>query len=212
MSKPIRANSTNEKLVTERRNQIIRSAIKLFNKKGFDGTGMRDIARACRMTSANIYNYIGGKEDIIRLILENGHDQSYRFVTEAEAGLVKLNAVEAMINAVALFFRHINDMRPGVTFLYRGIASFREDIRASVLKIEADETEVFEKIIIKGCRNGEFEAEDVRLWADNIILLGQMWAVKYGIFEKRYDIEEYIRLQTTNILRQLSPGNRHTFG
>ena len=76
MSTAIKANSSNAKLVQERRDQILRSAIRLFNKKGFDGTSMRDIARACRMTSANIYNYISGKEDIIRLILEAGHEQS----------------------------------------------------------------------------------------------------------------------------------------
>ncbi len=203
MSTAIKANSSNEKLVQERRDQIFRNAIRLFNKKGFDGTSMRDIARACRMTSANIYNYISGKEDIIRLILEAGHEQSYRFIAEAEEGLVKLAAVEALKNAVALFFRHIDNNRQGVTFLYRGMASFKEDIRSSVLKVEADETEVFEKIINRGSLEGDFAVDDARLLADNIILLGQMWAVKHGLFEKRYTIEGYINLQTGNITAQL---------
>jgi AcrR family transcriptional regulator len=203
MSTVIKANSSNQKLVQERRNQIIRCAIRLFNKRGFDGTSMRDIARACRMTSANIYNYISGKEDIIRLILEEGHLQSYQFIREAEEGLAKLSPVDALINAVALFFRHIEKSRPGVTFLYRGIASFKEDIRSSVLKVEADETAVFERIIDKGRLEEGFAVADARLLADNIISLGQMWAVKHGIFERRYTIEEYIRLQTGIILVQL---------
>jgi AcrR family transcriptional regulator len=208
MSTAIKANSSNEKLVQERRDQILRSAIRLFNKKGFDGTSMRDIARACRMTSANIYNYISGKEDIIRLILEAGHEQSYRFIAEAEAGLGKLAAVEALKNAVALFFRHIDKNRPGVTFLYRGMASFKEDIRSSVLKVEADETEVFEKIINRGSIEGDFAVDDARLLADNIISLGQMWAVKHGLFEKRYTIEGYINMQTSNITAQLRRNSR----
>ncbi len=208
MSTAIKANSSNEKLVQERRDQILRSAIRLFNKKGFDGTSMRDIARACRMTSANIYNYISGKEDIIRLILEAGHEQSYRFIAEAEAGLGKLAAVEALKNAVALFFRHIDKNRPGVTFLYRGMASFKEDIRSSVLKVEADETEVFEKIINRGSIEGDFAVDDARLLADNIISLGQMWAVKHGLFERRYTIEGYINMQTSNITAQLRRDSR----
>ena len=208
MSTAIKANSSNEKLVQERRDQILRSAIRLFNKKGFDGTSMRDIARACRMTSANIYNYISGKEDIIRLILEAGHEQSCRFIAEAEAGLGKLAAVEALKNAVALFFRHIDKNRQGVTFLYRGMASFKEDIRSSVLKVEADETEVFEKIINRGSIEGDFAVDDARLLADNIISLGQMWAVKHGLFERRYTIEGYINMQTSNITAQLRRDSR----
>lgn len=206
MSTGIKSNSSNEKLVRERREQILKSAIRLFNKKGFDGTSMRDIARACRMTSANIYNYIGSKEDIIRLILDAGHEQSYRFIGEAERGLSELDPAGALTNAVALFFRHIDKNRQGVTFLYRGIASFREDIRSLILKVEAEETAVFEKIVSSGISAGAFSAGDAGLLADNIILLGQMWAVKHGLLEKRYTIEGYIALQTGNILSQLGVG------
>ena len=120
----------------------------------------------------------------------------------------KLAAVEALKNAVALFFRHIDKNRPGVTFLYRGMASFKEDIRSSVLKVEADETEVFEKIINRGSIEGDFAVDDARLLADNIISLGQMWAVKHGLFEKRYTIEGYINMQTSNITAQLRRNSR----
>ncbi len=203
MSKNIRTYSTNEKLVEERRSQIIRCAVKLFNKKGFDGTSMRDIAHACKMTSANIYNYIEGKDDIIRLIMEGGHVRSYQFIREANEGLERLGVIEALKNAISLFFRHIDGARAGVTFLYRGIASFRDDIRAQVLKVEADETAVFENILHKGCASGEFEVNGARLLADNIISLGQMWAVKHGMLGGRYTIDEYTRVQTNSILRQI---------
>lgn len=212
MSKAIRSNSSNEKLVSERRNRIIRSAIRLFNKKGFDGTSVRDIARNCRMTSANLYNYIGGKEDIIQLIMEEGHRRSQNFIHNAVCGLNRLCQAEALIYSMALFFRHIDEGRAIVTFLYRGIASFQEDVRVSALKMESSETEIFTNIITKGCEEGVFETDDARLIADSIISLGQMWAVKHSIFEKRYTVETYIQLQTANILKQLSASEEKTGG
>jgi AcrR family transcriptional regulator len=203
-SKSIRTFSSNEKLVEERREQIIKCAIKIFNKKGFDGTSMRDIAAACRMTSANLYNYIAEKDDIICLIMKDGNDESYNFIAQADEALQKMGPAQALVRAIELFFRHIDNRRAGVTFLYRGIASFKNGIRSSVLEVEADETAAFQRILDKGCKEKEFVIGDTRLVADNIISLGQMWAVKHGILEKRYTIDTYIKLQTGSILRQVS--------
>jgi len=202
-SKSIRTFSSNEKLVEERREQIIKCAIKLFNKKGFDGTSMRDIAAACRMTSANLYNYIAEKDDIIRLIMKDGNEESYSFIEQADKALEQMGPKQALVKAIGLFFRHIDNRRAGVTFLYRGIASFKNGIRTSVLAVEEDETAAFQRILDRGCRTKEFAVADTRLVADSIVSLGQMWAVKHGIFEKRYGIDEYIKLQTDNILRQV---------
>ena len=205
-SKCIRTFSSNEKLVEERRDQIIRCAIKIFNRKGFDGTSMRDIAAACGMTSANLYNYIAEKDDIIRLIMKDGNDESYNFIAQADSALKTMGPAQALVKAIELFYRHIDNRRAGVTFLYRGIASFKNGIRSSVLEVEADETSAFQRILDKGCKEKEFIAGDTRLVADNIISLGQMWAVKHGILEKRYSIDTYIKLQTESILRQVRSG------
>jgi AcrR family transcriptional regulator len=204
-SKGIRAFSSNEKLVEERREQIIRSAIRLFNKKGFDGTRMRDIAAACKMTSANLYNYIAEKDDIIRMVMEKGRNESYAFIRRVEAELENLDVLEVLIKAIDMFFRHIDCNRAGVTFLYRGIASFKNGIRSQVIAVEADETDIFDRILKKGCVEGKFKIEDTRILADNIVTLGQMWAVKHGVLSRRYTIDDYIRLQTAVVLKQIYP-------
>lgn len=202
-SKGIRTFSSNEKLVEERREQIIRCAIRLFNKKGFDGTTMRDIAAACGMTSANLYNYIAEKDDIIRLIVEEGRAQSRAFIRRIRDELEKEDPLQVLVKAVDIFFRHIDSNRSEVTFLYRGIASFKNGIRSEVLAVEAGETDIFQEILDRGCGDGCFDLEDTRIVADSIITLGQMWAVKHGVLSRRYSIDDYIRLQTENLLRQV---------
>lgn len=202
-SKNIRTYSNNEKLVEERREQIIRCAMRLFNKKGFDGTSMRDLASACKMTSANLYNYIAEKDDIIHLIMQQGDATSHEFIREADATLKSLGPEKALVRTIEQYFRLIDNSRAGVTFLYRGIAAFKEGIREGVITREADETSAFQRILEKGCREKVFAVDDTRLVADNIVSLGQMWAVKHGNFEKRYTIEDHIRLQTEGVLKQV---------
>jgi AcrR family transcriptional regulator len=202
-SKSIRTYSNNEKLVEERRDQIIKCAIRQFNKKGFDGTSMRDIAAACHMTSANLYNYIAEKDDIIHLIMRGGIEGTQAFIQKSDEALQSMKPRQALVRVIDLFYRYIDSSRAGVTFLYRGIAALKDGVRESVIAREADEISAFQRILDKGCREKEFVVGDTRIVADNIVSLGQMWAVKHGTFEKRYTIDEYIKLQTDHILKQV---------
>ena len=48
-----------------RRAQILRRAAGAFRRRGFHGTGMRDIARALGMTPGALYYYFRGKRDLL---------------------------------------------------------------------------------------------------------------------------------------------------
>ena len=80
----IRSTSDNEQLVQEKRDQIVKNAVRLFAKKGMERTSMKDIGKACGMTSANLYNYIGKKEDLVTLVIQTNYSQFYKqFINEA---------------------------------------------------------------------------------------------------------------------------------
>jgi AcrR family transcriptional regulator len=57
-------------LIRDRREQLIRAAIKVFGEKGFHQTTVRDIGRAARLTQGTIYNYVRSKEDILFLVCD----------------------------------------------------------------------------------------------------------------------------------------------
>jgi AcrR family transcriptional regulator len=44
--------------------RIISAAETLFNKQGFDGASMRDIAAAAEMQAASVYYYFESKEEL----------------------------------------------------------------------------------------------------------------------------------------------------
>ena len=52
------------------RYQILTAAEKLFHKKGFTGTSMREIAADSNIGLGNIYNYFKNKDDIFRAIVQ----------------------------------------------------------------------------------------------------------------------------------------------
>ena len=51
----------------KRRLLIVKKATRLFIKKGYAQTTMRDIAGATNINLGNLYNYIASKEDILCL-------------------------------------------------------------------------------------------------------------------------------------------------
>ena len=53
---------------------ILRSALKLFSTVGYHGASMRDIARAARVSTGNVYHQFPDKESIFRELLEEYWD------------------------------------------------------------------------------------------------------------------------------------------
>ena len=59
----------NQDLISRRHAQICDVALKLFSRKGFHRTSVREIARGCGLGIGTLYSYIKTKEDILYLCL-----------------------------------------------------------------------------------------------------------------------------------------------
>jgi AcrR family transcriptional regulator len=199
----IRTYSPDDRLVAERREQIVRSAVRLMAKKGFNSTGVREIARACNMTIGNLYHYIGKKEDIIFLILEYGLELNRLFVEHTTEDMEKYGALEAFIRAIGRYIRHVDSTAEFTDMLYKELRSFKPCNRKAVMESEMAIIGAFENILRRGCEDGVFEVADIRLAAGNIVSLAEMWSVKRWQFRGRYSVDEYIRLNTEMILKQV---------
>jgi AcrR family transcriptional regulator len=51
--------------------KVIRAAVKVFSRKGYDGASMREIAQAARLTKPMIYYHFRNKKDLYLYILES---------------------------------------------------------------------------------------------------------------------------------------------
>ena len=52
-----------------RKDEIIKTAAKLFKKKGYSAVTMRDIAKTMGIKAASLYNHIQSKQDILKSII-----------------------------------------------------------------------------------------------------------------------------------------------
>ncbi|WP_047551848.1 TetR/AcrR family transcriptional regulator [Psychroserpens sp. Hel_I_66] len=52
-----------------RKDEIIKTAAKLFKEKGFSAVTMRDLATAMGMKAASLYNHISSKQEILKIII-----------------------------------------------------------------------------------------------------------------------------------------------
>ncbi|EGV44697.1 TetR/AcrR family transcriptional regulator [Bizionia argentinensis JUB59] len=52
-----------------RKEEIIKTAAKLFKEKGYSAVTMRDIATAVGMKAASLYNHISSKQELLKIII-----------------------------------------------------------------------------------------------------------------------------------------------
>ena len=62
---------------------ILRTAVELFNRKGYDATSMGDLAKELGLTKPAIYHHVTSKEQLLSLALDDALDELTALVTEA---------------------------------------------------------------------------------------------------------------------------------
>ncbi|MDI3257437.1 MAG: TetR/AcrR family transcriptional regulator [Kyrpidia sp.] len=190
-------------LIETRRQQIVSAAVDLFVKKGFHGTTTREIARESGLSIGALYEYVESKEDVLYLVCENIHNtlemRLRQTLTESH------NGRETLRSAIRQYLYVMDDMQDDVLLIYQESKSLPLESLRYVLRKEEQITGIFEDILRRGIEDGSLRLDPgaLTLMAHNIIVLGQMWAFRRWVLQRHYDLEEYIRLQTSLILNEL---------
>lgn len=199
----IRTYSKDDKLVASRREEIARLAARLLAKKGYEQTSVRKIANACDMATGTLYHYVGAKEDILYLVFEHGLSNYVEFLENVFASLDTVSPTEAFRRATEEYYRTVDRFQDSILFSYQEIKNLRPEARQPILDFEKRIVTAFEKLLARGCATGEFRIDDVRTVAHNIVILGQMWAVRRWFLRETYTLEEYIEEQVEFILKAI---------
>ncbi len=198
----------NQRLVEQRRRQIVQGAVDLFVRKGFHKTTTREIARACGLSIGTMYEYIQSKEDVLYLVCDYIHSELESAADRGHPrrGLRPGEPEEGDRPAVP---GHGGDVRLRPSDLPGDQIASEEDDEIC-LKKEEEITGHFERILEKGIRDGtlSLSPSSVKLMAHNIMVMGQMWTFRRWVLARHYTLEEYTRLQTALLLRDLSMGVR----
>ncbi|MCW2749505.1 MAG: TetR family transcriptional regulator [Aeromicrobium sp.] len=98
---------------------VLRRAIDLFNKQGYDGTSMGDLAKELGLTKSAIYHHVPSKEHLLSAALDEALDGLTAAVDSATTAAPGTSAYERLRTvvqqSVEILVRHL----PAVTLLLR---------------------------------------------------------------------------------------------
>jgi len=187
----MRTFSSNKPLVEQRRHEIARSAVKIFAKKGYERTGMRDIATACGITTGTLYYYVGSKKDILWLVLEMSQfsrNERFEFI---QSQLDDVNVTEALQQAIKMYLEHVDEQQDTYIFLVHAPLALNREDRRVLFESSTANPAFFRKFLKQGIGAGEFRNIDPDFVASIIVRTANAWALSRWTLRKRYTLETY---------------------
>jgi len=203
----IRTFSSDEALVKERRNHIVRCSTKVFTKKGYDRTNMRELAKACEMSAGALYHYFGSKEEILYSIINSATSQQAGSIEDWANELATLSPTIALVELMRRFYEWHDDNQDITLFTYQETKNLPGNARQSIFDSEVRILTVLEKLLTRGMEEGEFNIDDPKLIAHDIVVLGHAWALRRWHLRKHWTFKTYVKEQTDAILKAITVDN-----
>jgi AcrR family transcriptional regulator len=194
------ASVKDERLVQKRRDQMIKGAVTLFKEKGFHRTTTREIAKAAGFSIGTLYEYIRSKEDVLYLVCDSIYDHvCERLEQDLEQ---KKGTLSSLKLGIGHYFRVVDEMQDEVLVMYQEVKSLTKDALPYVLKKEMEMAAIFASLINRCVENGELylSEKQIELISHTIIVEGQMWAFRRWALQKIFTLDEYIELQTEQLI------------
>lgn len=87
---------------------VTAAAVRVFNRRGYEASSMRDVARETGLSKSSLYYHVSGKEELLERALERAFGPLFRVLDEAGAkdgsALERLRYIVRRIAAITLEF------------------------------------------------------------------------------------------------------------
>jgi AcrR family transcriptional regulator len=158
----------------EKQLQIIEISERLFSRKGFDGTSVRDIAEEAGINVAMISYYFGSKEKLMEAIFEVKIERVQMRVEE----LLKDNSMTPIQKVNTLIEEHIERVMKSQQFyrimICEQVSNNNPAIMGKVKQLKLRNAELISELIKEGQKKGDFKKKvDVVLMLNTMI--GTVW-------------------------------------
>jgi len=136
-------------LIRKKHLQLAKGAAKLFIKKGYYQTSIRDILKVTDFTVGNLYNYISKKEDILYLVFDAFQTMWVTWLEERGVSRIE-DPVEQLKTAIREMLSLVKSNREMVLLMYTESRSLPKNYLEVVKDRESKLVEYFEKILLRG--------------------------------------------------------------
>jgi AcrR family transcriptional regulator len=165
---------------------------------------MRELAKACEMSAGALYHYFGSKEEILYSIINSATSQQAGSMEDWANELTMASPTVALVELMRKFYEWHDDNQDITLFAYQETKNLPDNARQSIFDSEARILAVFEKLLTRGIEESEFNIDDPKLIAHDIVVLGHAWALRRWHLRKHWTFKTYVRKQTDAMLRVIA--------
>ena len=171
---------TNNK-ITQKKEKIILSAVKIMNEKGYQRATMEEIAAELQMTKGSLYYYFKNKEDLIfrchELVLEQAIEELCEAFHSNDSNEARLR------HMIAIHVKYAVSEKESFNMIIKPDETFSMDHLHPILKKRTEYEGWFDRVIRDGIGCGEFSIKEPKIV--RMMLLGalnwiQQWYKKDG--------------------------------
>lgn len=154
----------------ERRSQIAAAALALFSQRGYNSTGMEDIAGHVGIATSSLYNHVGSKRELLTEVIL---DTLRGLLDDHREGLAGLTTPSEQLHAAMRRHVRYHALHAQATRVVNNeIAHLDPAARAQATALRRDYVRCWQRIIAAGVAAGDFLVADVKVCAYSLIDMG----------------------------------------
>jgi AcrR family transcriptional regulator len=176
LTKDIETVVKDQDLIGRRHSQICDAALKLFSRKGFHQTTVREVAEACGLGIGTLYSYIKTKEDILHLVYRRILETFEARMLQATHGIQdpRLQLKVALEETLKIY----DECQDAVVLIYQESHALGRQGLQGLFEVDRTYVGILREILERGTRAGQFAVKEPHLLAVCILFLCAVWDLK----------------------------------
>jgi AcrR family transcriptional regulator len=188
-ARSVGTNTKDPELIRDRREQLIRAALEVFQEKGFHATTVRDIGRAAGLTQGTIYNYVRSKEDILFLVCDRVIAQYISSMEEAAAATG--DPAARLREALRGVTRVMIEQKGAILLVYHESHNLdRRSLRSLLARVQGWINQ-FEELVADGLGRGSLPKAKLNLLTNIVTFLPTLIALRAWSLPKDLTADQY---------------------
>lgn len=177
-------------LVTRRRAQLVKAAIKLFSRMGYHAATVKDIADEAGVSAGLMYQYVSDKQDLLFLALQHIVQRNKEEMPSALQGVE--DPIARLYRAIDAYTRVIAANQQAVLLTYRETKSLKPEYIEQMKELELETNQLIEECVNDCVQVGYLAQTNVELLVYRIIVAAHAWPLKHWRLRHIVTLDEYL--------------------